>query len=133
VDLLTARLLEEELDPAEMLLVRDALKPHGAEVKDDLWERAGAGSFRALVALATFDPHGARWKDVAGTAADELLKANLLHLAARARLLERPAPRSRVQRSDGRGEARGRGERRAGGGAFRPVPDAAARPPPDRQ
>jgi hypothetical protein len=81
---LTARLQEEGLDPAEMLLVREALRPHAAELKDDLWRRAGEGSpagrFRALVALAAFDPGAARWEQAAAGAVGELLSANPLHL-----------------------------------------------------
>jgi formylglycine-generating enzyme required for sulfatase activity/tRNA A-37 threonylcarbamoyl transferase component Bud32 len=81
---LTVRLLEERLDPAEMLLVRDALRPHAAALKDDLWRRAGAGSpavrFRALVALAAYDPDAPRWGQAATGAVGELLSANPLHL-----------------------------------------------------
>jgi formylglycine-generating enzyme required for sulfatase activity len=81
---LTARLHEEGLDPAEMLLVRDALRPHAAELKDDLWRRAGEGSragrFRALVALAAYDPGAARWEDDAAGAVGGMLSANPLHL-----------------------------------------------------
>jgi formylglycine-generating enzyme required for sulfatase activity len=81
---LTARLLEEGLDPAEMLLVRDALRPHAAALKDDLWQRAGEGSpagrFRALVALAAYDPGAPRWGQAAAAAVGELLSANPLHL-----------------------------------------------------
>jgi formylglycine-generating enzyme required for sulfatase activity/tRNA A-37 threonylcarbamoyl transferase component Bud32 len=81
---LTARLLEEGLDPAEMLLVRDALRPHAAALKDDLWRRAGEGSaagrFRALVALAAYDPGSPRWEKAAAGAVGELLSANPLHL-----------------------------------------------------
>ncbi len=82
--LLTARLFEEGLDPAEMILVRDALKPHAAELKADLWRRAKdddpAGQFRALVALAAFDPDSPRWRSAARSALVEMLKADPLHL-----------------------------------------------------
>jgi formylglycine-generating enzyme required for sulfatase activity/tRNA A-37 threonylcarbamoyl transferase component Bud32 len=81
---LTARLREEGLDPAEMLLVRDALRPHAAELKDDLWRRASEGSaagrFRALVALAAYDPGAARWEHDAAGAVGGMLSANPLHL-----------------------------------------------------
>jgi formylglycine-generating enzyme required for sulfatase activity/tRNA A-37 threonylcarbamoyl transferase component Bud32 len=81
---LTTRLLDDGLDPAEMLLVRDALRPHAAALKDDLWRRADAGSpavrFRALVALAAYDPAAPRWGQTAAGAVGELLSANPLHL-----------------------------------------------------
>jgi formylglycine-generating enzyme required for sulfatase activity/tRNA A-37 threonylcarbamoyl transferase component Bud32 len=84
VEPLTARLQEEGLDPAEMLLVRDALRSHAAELKDDLWRRAGEGSpasrFRALVALAAYDPGAARWEQASSGAVGEMLSANPLHL-----------------------------------------------------
>jgi formylglycine-generating enzyme required for sulfatase activity len=84
VGLLTARLQEEGLDPSEMLLVRHALRPHAAALKDDLWRRAGEGSpagrFRALVALAAFDPGAARWEQASSGAVGEMLSANPLHL-----------------------------------------------------
>ena len=63
---LTARMLEEGLEPAEMLLVRDALAPHAAELKDVLWRREG--EFRALAALAAFDPGSSRWEKAAAGA-----------------------------------------------------------------
>jgi hypothetical protein len=81
---LSERLLEEGLEPAEMLLVRDALKPHAADLKDDLWRRASEGSparrFRALVALAAYDPGSPRWQKAAAGAVGEMLLANPLHL-----------------------------------------------------
>ncbi len=84
--LLTIRLLEAGLDPAEMMLVRDALKPHADELKPDLWRRASAedpaSPFRALVALAAFDPDSPRWQQSAGTALVEMLKADPLHLGS---------------------------------------------------
>ena len=81
IELLTARLLEEKLDPAEMLLVREALKPHAARLKDDLWRRAGsADRFRALAALAAFDPDSPRWTKLAPDLLDDLLGVNPLHL-----------------------------------------------------
>jgi formylglycine-generating enzyme required for sulfatase activity/tRNA A-37 threonylcarbamoyl transferase component Bud32 len=82
--LLTARLFEEGLDPGEMILVRDALKPHAAELKADLWRRVHednpASQFRALVALAAFDPDSPRWPAAARSALVEMLKADPLHL-----------------------------------------------------
>jgi len=84
VEPLTVRLLENGLDPAEMLLVRDALTPHCAGLKDDLWRRAEAGNpagrFRTLVALAAFDPGSRHWTEAATGAVAQLLSANPLHL-----------------------------------------------------
>jgi formylglycine-generating enzyme required for sulfatase activity/tRNA A-37 threonylcarbamoyl transferase component Bud32 len=81
---LTARLLEQDLDPAEMILVRDALKPHSAQLKSDLWRRANGDNpavrFRALVALAAFDPDSPRWQEAARPALAQMLKADPLHL-----------------------------------------------------
>jgi hypothetical protein len=83
-ELLAARLLEEGLDPAEMLLVRDVLRPHVVELTDELWRKASAAEsasrFRALVALAAYDSESPRWQKAAGAALGEMLKANPLHL-----------------------------------------------------
>jgi formylglycine-generating enzyme required for sulfatase activity len=84
-DRLAAGMLETE-DPREVLLLRDALRPHGAELAPALWREADAASappgrrFRALVALAAFDGDGGRWRESGGPAAEGLLAANPLHL-----------------------------------------------------
>jgi hypothetical protein len=76
----------DEKDPAEMLLYREQLAAHGPELAAGLWRRAEdpankAGvRFRALVALARFDPENRRWAKVGPAAVDELLSANPLHL-----------------------------------------------------
>jgi formylglycine-generating enzyme required for sulfatase activity/tRNA A-37 threonylcarbamoyl transferase component Bud32 len=81
-------------DPREMLLARDALEPYAAEFNRDLWQRAAEKSasaderFRALVALAAFDPHGDGWKTHAASAAEGLLAANPLFLGIWAEALE---------------------------------------------
>jgi formylglycine-generating enzyme required for sulfatase activity/serine/threonine protein kinase len=73
-------------NPAEMLLVRDALRPHREGLLQALWgraedDRAGpAARFRALVVLAAFDPDSPRWAKDGGLAAEQLLEANPLHL-----------------------------------------------------
>jgi formylglycine-generating enzyme required for sulfatase activity len=71
-------------DPAEVLLVRDALLPHAGELKEFLWRRAREGNasarFRALVALARFDPDSPRWEKSGAQALGEMLSANPLHL-----------------------------------------------------
>src|SRR5262249_483497 len=67
-------------DPVEMLLFRDALAPHAAELVPSLWTRAGdtaapaAERFRALVALAAFDVDGQLWKRYAATAVGQLVE-----------------------------------------------------------
>jgi formylglycine-generating enzyme required for sulfatase activity/tRNA A-37 threonylcarbamoyl transferase component Bud32 len=73
-------------DPAEVLLMRDALRPHAADLTNRLWQqvdertRPADERFRALVALASFDPANPRWNAVAPVVVDELLTANALHL-----------------------------------------------------
>jgi formylglycine-generating enzyme required for sulfatase activity/serine/threonine protein kinase/tetratricopeptide (TPR) repeat protein len=73
-------------DPAEMLLVRDALRPHREGLRQALWERQGdartppAARFRALVALAAFDPDSGHWAQAGDRVVEQLLSANPLHL-----------------------------------------------------
>ncbi len=73
-------------DPAEVLLARDALRPHAGELRERLWARSSDGQakpaerFRALVALAAFDPADGRWPGHAADAAGWLLASDPLHL-----------------------------------------------------
>jgi len=78
-------------DPAEVLLVRDDLKKHGAhetELRKSFWERAVDGGaapaqhFRMLAALAAFDPDSKEWPKHAGDVVNQLLSVNVLHLRA---------------------------------------------------
>jgi hypothetical protein len=75
-------------DPPEVLLVRDALGPYAAEVRPLLWPQAKEGStpagerFRLLAILATLDPEGSDWPPQAGSAVEQFLGANPLHLGA---------------------------------------------------
>jgi hypothetical protein len=84
---LKQRLLATDVEPEEMLLIRDCLLPHKAELAKELWAdvdhrgRKEGGRFRALVALAAFDPHSPRWKMVARDAVGPLLTAEPLHVA----------------------------------------------------
>jgi formylglycine-generating enzyme required for sulfatase activity len=86
-DELTDWMLQAE-GPAEVLLVRDALRPHAAALTRRLWQKADEAQappserFRALVALAAFDPDSPRWAKAAPGAIDELLTANSLHLGS---------------------------------------------------
>ncbi len=82
---LRAWMLQAE-DPQEMLLVRDALRPHGDALAAPLWKTvdgaktAPAERFRALVALAAFDPGNGRWRVARTAVVEEFLSANPLHL-----------------------------------------------------
>jgi formylglycine-generating enzyme required for sulfatase activity/tRNA A-37 threonylcarbamoyl transferase component Bud32 len=73
-------------DPAELLVVRDALRPHTAELRGELWrllEQAKtppAQRLRLLAALAAFDPQGAGWKTVGTQALEPWLADNPLYL-----------------------------------------------------
>src|SRR5262249_27503925 len=80
-------------DPAEVLLVRDQLQPHAEDLTGRLWQKLEeaqgepAVRFRALAALAAFDPDSPRWKEpgLARSVVEELVSANLLHLGTWAR------------------------------------------------
>jgi formylglycine-generating enzyme required for sulfatase activity len=84
-DALAGWLLEVP-DPAELLLVRDALKPHSAALRDRLWQalaRPGTTPperLRILAALAAFDPEGAGWNRAAAQAVAPWLSDNPLYL-----------------------------------------------------
>jgi formylglycine-generating enzyme required for sulfatase activity len=92
---LAAWMLEAE-DPQEVLLAREALRPYGDELKADLWQRVQDRStparFRALVALAAFDPAGAGWKDAGAAAVEQLLQSNPLFLGTWTQALEPAGP-----------------------------------------
>src|SRR5262249_33782505 len=66
---LRERLLAEEVEPEEMLLIRDRLVPHKEKLAEDLWAEVGRrdpkdpARFRALVALAGLDPTSPRWRE----------------------------------------------------------------------
>lgn len=69
-------------DPAEAVLVRDVLVPHGSTLKASLWAKgddAQSERFRALVALAAFDPNGEGWKKHAAAAVKQMV-TETLHL-----------------------------------------------------
>jgi formylglycine-generating enzyme required for sulfatase activity len=84
-DRLYARMLADP-DPAEVLLLRDALRPHGTEFSAGLWRLAEAPAtpagkrFRALVVLAAFDAGSPRWQQAGAAAVEQLLNADRLHL-----------------------------------------------------
>ena len=115
-DELAAWLMQAE-DPAEVILVRDALVSERASLRERFWTSAQdartkpAASLRALAALAAFDPNDQRWQQQAQTATDQLLAANPLHLGTWAAAL-RPV-RAVLQRPlfDVYRTARGQGRR----------------------
>jgi formylglycine-generating enzyme required for sulfatase activity len=73
-------------DPAELLVVRDSLRPHAATLRDNLWRRLeqrgnkAEQRLRILAALAAFDPQGARWKTAGEQALGPWLSDNPLYL-----------------------------------------------------
>jgi formylglycine-generating enzyme required for sulfatase activity len=74
-------------DPAEMLLVRDALRPAGPAVAPDLWRqleqaRDPQRRLRLLAALAAFDPNSPRWPRAAEGSLEPLVASNPLRLGA---------------------------------------------------
>jgi formylglycine-generating enzyme required for sulfatase activity len=79
-------------DPSEMLLVRDCLKPAGADLAPQLWaewdtQRDAGIRLRLLAVLAAFDPHNPRWEEAAEQGVEALLSVNALHLETWARAL----------------------------------------------
>jgi formylglycine-generating enzyme required for sulfatase activity/tRNA A-37 threonylcarbamoyl transferase component Bud32 len=84
-DFLTQRLLAEDVEPNEMLLIRNVL-PVTEELTRRMWaevDRRGPkdpGRFRALVALARFDPDNPRWEQAGAEAVGPLLAAEPLHV-----------------------------------------------------
>jgi hypothetical protein len=72
-------------DPAEVLLAREALERYRAQLAAPLWAKADntkvpdSVRFRALVALAAYDPANVRWQTVGPQVAEQLLRANSLH------------------------------------------------------
>jgi formylglycine-generating enzyme required for sulfatase activity len=82
------RWLEEVSDPAESLVVRDALLPHAHELRAVLWRRFSTPGLtvdqrlRLLAALAAFDPHGPRWQQLRNRELLELiLQADVASIA----------------------------------------------------
>jgi formylglycine-generating enzyme required for sulfatase activity len=80
-----AKWMQSEDDPAEMLLICNALKPHGKELASELWRQLQGKAkeekrLRLLVALAAFDPGNQNWGTAARTGVQPLLSANPLRL-----------------------------------------------------
>jgi formylglycine-generating enzyme required for sulfatase activity len=81
-------------DPAEVLLARDALRPHADALRPRLWEKVEdtrtppEERFRALVALAALDPEDERWTKHAPEAVNGMLEANPLYQATWVKALQ---------------------------------------------
>ena len=86
VTLLRRRLLAADVDPEEMLLLRDRLADHKKTLAKDLWgevDRRGVPAetrFRALVALARFDPNSPRWATAGKQAVGPLVTAEPVYV-----------------------------------------------------
>src|SRR5262249_9369647 len=85
---LKERLLAEDTEPEESLLLRDQMALHGGKaLAKELWTEAGRRDgkaerrFRALVALARLDPKNPRWKEMGRDVVGPLLAAEPLHAA----------------------------------------------------
>jgi formylglycine-generating enzyme required for sulfatase activity/tetratricopeptide (TPR) repeat protein len=76
----------EVSDPAELIVVRDALQKHGGELRAGLWQQLESKKLkperrlRLLAALAAFDPRGAGWKQVDDKALAPWLTDNPVYL-----------------------------------------------------
>jgi hypothetical protein len=94
---LFAWLLEAD-DPREVVLTRDTLRPYAAEQTGGLWQKADAADtpapvrFRALVALAAFDPDSPHWQQANEAVLGPLLLADPLHLGTWAEALRPVSP-----------------------------------------
>ena len=87
-DELVAWMLQVD-DPAEVLLIRDALVPHKAELVDRLWpavETPGKDHqlqrLSAAAALAKYDADSPRWEQARGKVVEDFVAANPLFLGA---------------------------------------------------
>jgi formylglycine-generating enzyme required for sulfatase activity len=97
-DELAAWMLEVP-DPAELLVIRNALMPHAGELRAGLWEQLGRPGtapgrrLRLLAALAAFDPQAPAWREAAAGALPPWLADNPLYLGTWTEAL-RPARES---------------------------------------
>jgi hypothetical protein len=86
-DWLFDRLVEVE-DPRELLLLRGRLQPYQAELRPQLWRRVTGAKkrpeerFRALAALAAYDPQSPRWPHVRREVVGKVVSVNPLLLGA---------------------------------------------------
>ncbi len=79
-DLVAAMLAES--DPEEVVLLRRQLTPYADSLREQLWKDVAETKkgFRALIALAEFDPANERWTKEAPSAVRQMLGENKLHL-----------------------------------------------------
>jgi formylglycine-generating enzyme required for sulfatase activity len=81
-------------DLQEALVVRDTLRPYAAPLRQGAWSQADdtrlpqEQRFRALIALAAFDPDSTRWSSLADQVAGQLVESNPLHLPALIQVFE---------------------------------------------
>jgi hypothetical protein len=93
-------------DPAEALLARDALAPYREELLPPLWAKAvdakapDGERFRALAALAAYDPASPGWRTFGLWTAEYLLRANPAHRALWAAALKPVGPALLAARTD---------------------------------
>jgi serine/threonine protein kinase/formylglycine-generating enzyme required for sulfatase activity len=82
---LKQRLLDRDVEPEEMLLIRDRLLPYKDELTATLWAEVDRrpvkdpGRFQALVALAAFDPNNRRWVRTGAEVVKPLLESEPRH------------------------------------------------------
>jgi hypothetical protein len=118
-----SQILREELadwmlqvdDPAEVLLIRQALEPHKVVLLDRLWtavEKSGKGTehqrLRAAAALAKYEPESPRWERVHDKVVEDFVAVNAVFLGSwteafrpvKERLLPRLSIISRDQRPE---------------------------------
>jgi serine/threonine protein kinase/formylglycine-generating enzyme required for sulfatase activity len=90
---LRERLLHPELDPEECLLLRDSLASRATALINGLWDEVNRREaspetrFRALVALAHFDPANRRWEETGAMVVAPLLTSDPLHVGIWTRAL----------------------------------------------
>ena len=88
------RWMLEVPDPAELLVVRNALLPHAEDLRAELWrqtwqtDQKPAARLRLLAVLAAFDPGGPGWKKVNEQALEPWLADNPLYLGTWAEALQ---------------------------------------------
>ncbi|MBV8817433.1 MAG: SUMF1/EgtB/PvdO family nonheme iron enzyme [Acidobacteriaceae bacterium] len=81
-------------DLQEALVVRDALRPYAAALGQEAWTHVNDSRmsreqrFRALMALAAFDPGSSRWRSLADEVAGELVEADSLQFSTLIQVFE---------------------------------------------
>jgi formylglycine-generating enzyme required for sulfatase activity len=85
VDYLTGRLLDAK--PAEVPIIRQALRPHQEELRERLWQVVEqpekdkeSQRLRAACALALYDPDSPRWQKASAAVVRQLVMENSVHL-----------------------------------------------------